>query len=105
MPIALSRLRKTALKSERLHKHATLIVKGGSILTCQFNNWVEHSEVRALKSIEPVKGLTLINIRIGRSGNIKSSFPCLKCLKTMRDHAVRRVIYSNEAGQFQEFFL
>ena len=91
---------KTAKKSPRKEKHATALIRGGSIVSIECNLQHRHSEHRALAKIWPNKrkGLKFINIRIRPDGNIGLSMPCPKCRKMLVEFGIREGKYSTENG-------
>lgn len=91
----LNQLRRIASRSPHpLHKHATIVMKGGAILAIGYNHDGRHSEIVALSKLWPSKriGCTIINIRIRRSGNIGISTPCESCSKYLKINKIKRVV-------------
>lgn len=84
---------KTALKSHREQRHATLVLKGGAILAVGYNTPERHSEVNALRKLWPSKrrGCSIINLRLTKGGRIADSTPCERCREFLRESGVRKV--------------
>lgn len=67
----------------------------------------EHAEVAAIKRLKPHKSkrkkkVSLMVIRVTRSGKLCNSKPCAKCIQylaTMKYYTVKDVYYSDETGQ------
>jgi len=98
MVIPLTKLIKTANKSPHIkNKHATLVFRGGSLISFGYNHGTIHSEVNALAKIWPNKrvGTSIVNIMIKtRSGNFGNSRPCNKCMKILRQDGIIKITYS-----------
>jgi Cytidine and deoxycytidylate deaminase zinc-binding region len=58
----------------------------------------EHAVIKRLGDLRQLKGATLIVVRYGHNGDVKSSKPCHDCQlfleKCMRDYGLLKVIYS-----------
>lgn len=94
-------LERVAMKSPHpIHKHASLVVKGGAILAFGYNHDNRHSEVVALSKLWPSKrrGCTIINLRVKRNGEFGNSYPCARCQKFLLDNGVRKVILLTPTG-------
>lgn len=39
-------------------------------------------------------------VRINKDMSIKNSTPCIKCLETLKLYNIKKIIYSNEHGDF-----
>ena len=93
--------------------HHAIILKGNKILASAFNKvgsrsrgcgyWEKtiHAEVNVVKSLGDLsllRGATLIVVRHGMDGTLKSSKPCKSCHnfleKCMSEYGLRKVIYS-----------
>jgi hypothetical protein len=93
--------------------HHAIILKGNKVLASAFNKvgsrsrgWgysekTIHAEVNVIKSLGDMsllKGATLIVVRHGVDGTLRSSKPCENChnflQKCMDDYGLRKVIYS-----------
>lgn len=88
-------LRRIASRSTHpMHKHATIVLKGGAVLATGYNHEGRHSEVVALSKLWPSKrrGTTIINLRIKPSGEIGNSSPCPECLAFLRKNGVRKIL-------------
>lgn len=97
-------LRRLALKSNRVQKHAVLILRGGALLSFGYNKDQRHAEDSALRKIDPEKrrNLTLVSIRVGRAGEFKYARPCFSCMTLLQFSGVKRIIYSDYDGGFTE---
>lgn len=84
-------------------RHATIIVKGGAVLSYGYNHRDIHSEIMALNKLWPSKrvGTTLINIRLGKDGSFRNSQPCLLCHKEIKESRVARVYYTDSNGELR----
>lgn len=95
---ALKHLLAATEKSEhRNHRHATLVLRGGSLVAIGYNRSFQHSEVNALNHLWPNKraGTTLINLRITRGGLFGMARPCPECREYLKSNKVGKVIYFN----------
>jgi len=95
--------RPIALRLDEEHKHVSVIMKGGIILSVGYNSKKthpmadrygyfdasRHSELDALRQIQKRRGpisdlrlshLTLLNLRFNNRGELRMSKPCSKCL-------------------------
>ncbi len=59
-------------------------------------DWNVHAEVSCLHNVRKdlTAGADMVVVRIGRSGAIRLSQPCSRCLRTVTRQGVRRVYYS-----------
>jgi deoxycytidylate deaminase len=58
-----------------------------------------HAEVAALKKAGITSGIdTIIVLRVSRSGSFAIAKPCQICQAVLREHGVKKVIYSVEDG-------
>lgn len=48
------------------------------------------------------KKITLYVVRIDQHNNIKNSAPCIDCIKMIRLFGIKRIIYSDDDGNFQK---
>jgi hypothetical protein len=93
--------------------HHAIILRGNKVLASAFNKvgsrsrgcgyWEKtiHAEVNVVKSLGDLnllRGATLIVVRHGPDGTLKSSKPCENCRnflqKCMDEYGLRKVIYS-----------
>ena len=98
-------LKKLSKKSDhKSYKHATLIMKGGALLSVGYNHGELHSEVVAIKKLWPNKrlGTTVINIRTKKDGSIGNSYPCQDCLHLLKTAGVKKLIVYTSIGYIQE---
>jgi len=68
---------------------------------CGYSEFTIHAEKNAIKSLgdlSKLRGATLIVVQYGKSGELMQSKPCHDCTlfleKCMREHGLRKVIYS-----------
>jgi cytidine deaminase len=90
-----------------MHKHAALVVRGGSIISVGVNHETTHAEVQALKTLWPSerRGTRIIVVRMTRGGRLGMSKPCAECETFMREAGVKSVQYSDAAGELQRMKL
>lgn len=76
-----------------LHKHATIVIRGGAVIAVGYNHDGIHSEIVALSKLWPSKrrGCSIINIRIRRSGTIGISDPCVDCSIYLFKYGIKKV--------------
>lgn len=89
-------LKKIAARSDHdQFKHATLVLKGGAVISFGTNLGKRHSEVVALSKIWPNKrkGCRIVNVRIRRDGSYGNSRPCNKCMKFLKENGIKTVSY------------
>lgn len=99
---------RTAKKSDhRINMHATLIIKGGRLISRGYNHKDIHSEEAAIAGyFKPsdfsVRGAIAINFMIKRK-SLKpgNSRPCLNCMNQLYLNGVKSVIYF-DGSDFRE---
>lgn len=94
--------RLAAMSPHPAHKHATLILRGGAVVSFGYNHDNLHSELVALSRLWPNKrrGTSIINIRITRGGAYGLSFPCPSCLAELKENGVIKVSFTNKDGRW-----
>jgi deoxycytidylate deaminase len=97
----LSLLAKLAKTSTLPQKHATIVLRGGAVISFGHNGNYKHSEVVALSRVKYKSCLTLLNIRVKRSGEIGLSRPCKSCMKYIKANGVVKVLYTDDTGRLQ----
>jgi len=62
-----------------------------------------HAEVGALRRclLNSARGSTMYVARVDKDGLRRMARPCNKCMKTLKDAGVRRVVYTTNDGSFQ----
>lgn len=92
-----------AAKKSKHHRmlHACLIFRGGAVVSVENNDENLHAEIRALNKTVVKKNLTLLSIRVGKSGELRNARPCKKCWEYILMHDVRMVLFSNEEGRIE----
>jgi tRNA(Arg) A34 adenosine deaminase TadA len=100
--LSLSKLLKTARQSPHKFKHASIIVRGGALVSAAYNTVNHHAETRAIGKAGSTEGATLINVRVTKGGNLGMSLPCRECWEAIREAGIEKVIYTDSSGQFRE---
>jgi len=99
------------MRSTREQRHASIIFKGGTPTCFGWNDGNNHAEEIAIIRFNvgfnapKLKGSTMINIRLTRTGRIALSKPCPACLDLLKEKKFRKVIYSTNEGTFKEIYL
>lgn len=93
------------------HKHAAILVKGGSVLAVGLNTEREggfpsrHAEWHAVREHLDDRA-TLYVARITRAGEISTSYPCNDCMRTLSLYTkVREVFYTTCNKDFKNLML
>jgi deoxycytidylate deaminase len=109
-------------------RHFTFILSKKKILTIGFNNQKTHpfnlkynfvnrkndpindlvgthSELNALIKLgtDEVSGLTLVNTRVNRNGEIDLSMPCSGCQSFLKTLDFKKIFYSTKDGKFEQY--
>lgn len=83
------------------HKHAALVFHNGELVGYANNLGNYHAEVRALQ-VAKMYGyktdLTVLSIRISKSGKLKLAKPCDSCMTYMRKRGIACILYSTDDG-------
>ncbi len=102
--------------------HLTFICKGSNIIVVGRNQKSKthtiakkyeypysriHSELDAIikynrKNGEPINKMKIVNIRVGRQGQLMNSKPCFYCINMLKSLDVKGVTYTNSNGEFVE---
>ena len=98
---------RAAELSAAVHRHAAIVVRGGSVLGRGFNknknhhsctggrrNLSVHAEVDALSHVEDAAGATMYVARINKQGKAMLSRPCDSCYKAIKQAGVRRIVFT-----------
>ena len=96
--------RRLCQKSNHNHKHAALVVRGGSIVSTGYNHNGRHAEVSALSKMWPSerKGTTVFSIRFSKGGNkLANAKPCIECQAFLAANGVKKVVYSTVDGTLE----
>lgn len=82
-------------------RHATLVFKGGALVSFGYNHSYRHSEENALNKLWPSKrrGCVIYNVRIRVDGSLGISRPCKKCLVYLAKNGVSKVYYTTNDGR------
>lgn len=105
--------KRLALTSDQHHKHAAILVKGGSVISWsnnrnKFKQWAQkfrarhrgpatiHAEIGAVLGVsrEKTNGSDLYVVRVNHKGNLCLSIPCNMCHEVLSHVGVKRVYYS-----------
>ena len=64
-----------------------------------------HSELSCILKMghDCCGGISFFNVRVDKNGLIRNSRPCHGCQHLLRSVRFRRVFFTNNAGQFEEF--
>ena len=64
-----------------------------------------HSEISSIIRFgeEDLSEMTLVNIRIGNMNQVALSKPCFNCQRVLKQLNIKRIYYSNNVGEFEEF--
>lgn len=98
----ISKLVKAAYTSDHEQfRHATLVIRGGAVISIGANLGHRHSERVALGKLWPSKrrGCSIINIRVRRDGSFGNSKPCEKCSIFLKENGVKKVSYTTANGK------
>lgn len=108
MDIDVSVLKKMAELSPVNNKHAAGLLLKNKIKSHAINNYIKkdslyktiHAEINLLKSLKRnlYNKIDIIVIRINKSSDLKNSRPCSDCIRYLKEHGIRKVYYSNSAG-------
>ncbi len=105
--------KRLALTSDQHHKHAAILVRGGSVINWsnnknKFKQWAQrfrsprrgpatiHAEVGAVLGVarEKTNGCDLYVVRVNHMGDLCMSKPCNMCQEILSHVGVKRVFYS-----------
>lgn len=69
------------------------------------NELTQHAEFNVTKGFSPeeIDGCTLYIVRLTRTGKIGISKPCADCADYLRSLGLKKVYFSNEEGEIQEW--
>ena len=98
------------MKSKREQRHASIVFEHGTPIAFGWNDINEHAEDNAIFNTKfltnrPLKNLVMFNIRLTQAGKIGLAKPCPSCLDLLKEKRFRKVIYSTNAGTFEEIYL
>ncbi len=112
-------LKKLAVKSHIMHKHAACLLHGGKNYVCGINKYFTvrindnpfrigvHAEMDALASCSPrlIKGMDILVIRINRAQKLMYSRPCSSCIGKLQQREIRKAYYSTHTGEIMYEFV
>lgn len=88
--------------------HTAQIKFGGAVLATEHNkgeyrtDGEGHAEVRACLRASAkgrsLRGATIISIRVTATGKLANARPCMKCVATLREYGIKKVVYSTAEG-------
>jgi cytidine deaminase len=88
--------------SNRVHKHACAIIKGGKILAIDINNIrnriINHAEQNILSRFKNLFGCFLFVIRVVKENKVADSKPCFHCIKLIKECGIKKVCFSTDVG-------
>lgn len=106
------------------YRHGAVLVRGGVVLNTSCNKnkykaWANrfrkiqkghatvHAEIGAILGLDRsiTEGATIYVVRVGRDKHLRNSKPCPMCEAAMQFVGIKRVIYSNSAGDLEEIRL
>ena len=105
-----------ARRSACLMQHGCVAVKNGRIIgrgynnyrTCSSDGFIQncmtcHAEISALREVNKLnkdfKKVSLYIVRVDHNNCLKSSAPCVDCMKQIIRLKIKRIIYSNDDGK------
>ena len=105
-----------AKRSDCLMQHGCVAVKNGRIFGRGCNNYRTrckdgfiqncmtcHAEMSALREVNKLninfKKISLYIVRVDHNNSLKSSAPCVDCMKHILRLKIKRIIYSNGNGE------
>lgn len=104
----LNKLIRMAGRSEHRHRHATILIRGGRLLSSGYNHNGKHAEEHAITKFKgrhfsdnAFKNVTAINIRLGWDGKFKKCAPCENCIELLRKNKIYEVYYINDNGNWE----
>lgn len=99
---------KVSETSDVNQKHGAVLVKNGRVLALGVNKWrnrdlrqdnyqpvlTTHAEIDALARVADASGAILYIARTSEKGINQFSRPCFRCMKTIADKGIKRVVYT-----------
>ena len=101
------------------NRHFSYILDGKHVVSWGINNIKKthprainypypytHSELAAIINIEfpphELRGLKMVNIRIGKDGVLKMAKPCIGCQNFLSAFDMKEILFTNEFGNFEK---
>jgi deoxycytidylate deaminase len=99
-------------KSSLASLHGTVLVRGGSVISCALNSphrsgfsdiyathecFGKHSELNAIRKVRKkidLTGCVAYNLRIDKLGEVRISAPCPGCSKLFLDYGIKKCLFS-----------
>jgi len=115
-----------AEKSPMQYRHGAILIKRGDILGKGYNipclpassrmknmflpdrkRPSIHAELSCLKGLrhDQIRGSTVFVVRVSKSGELKMSFPCKRCVSLLTRKGVKKVLYSKSGGDLGTIYL
>lgn len=111
----IKRAKFACLKSKCDHTLAAILYKGGAVIrsACNESKTIgyrkkyfshgepsRHAEINAIHGIprDVIEKCSLLVVRLDKKGNLKSAKPCIACANALYDSGIKKVFYSNYAG-------
>ena len=109
----MNRAIKFAKESTERHKHACLIVRGGSLQAFGINSNRNipgiiqeidelgvHAEIAALKRCNRTDDAVAYIARVNAKGKPGMSRPCPNCIKALKEAGIRKVVYTVNESEY-----
>lgn len=105
----LDKAARSAIKSQMAHRHGSIVVLNGEIISEGFNHafthmchkYSIHAEADALYKVKPIRHLLqeaeMYVVRIAPAkfgGCYKYSKPCIECQEVIKKYGIKKVFYS-----------
>lgn len=112
--------KKVAHHSTHCHKLGAVLIKGGSIINVGFNklkshkfarrfnkNYTRHAELMCILGVDRkvTTGATLYIVRLKADDKLGLAKPCKLCQELLMFVGVKKVVYSDNEGNFQRLKL
>jgi tRNA(Arg) A34 adenosine deaminase TadA len=99
-------LKKMAQNSDIKFKHAAMLIKNNIVYASGFNQtYTNFSTIHAEISVftnypkRNGSGLDILVIRVNKKMELRNSRPCNSCIVTLGKIGIRKIFYSNDAGE------
>lgn len=104
------------------NKHFSYLLDGNKIVSVGFNNSKKtnplaakhnyyngniHSELDVIKrykgSVNDLRYMTMVNVRVNRLGKVQNSRPCQECEIFLQTFDIKKIFYTNSYGLFEDY--